>query len=127
MPLLPRRYHYSYLLPALFAVGCAEAGNLGPVNARPLDPPAIYQLWWRQVEACTEFNARFDRVDWFEADELVNTERETRHMGAWKPPHSIYVRTGNVLSESVVKHEMVHELLQRKDHDMPLFRLCAGH
>ena len=127
MPLLPRRYPGLYLLLAAPVGACSQPSNFEPVGAEPMDPPAIYRVWWAEVESCAELEASFDRVDWFEAADLINTEAETTHLGAWKPPHKIYVQTDHRLSEPVVKHEIVHELLQRKGHDTPLFRDCAGH
>lgn len=127
MPLLPRRYTRVHpLLAALFASGCTQPGNFEPVNARRMAPPAIYRTWWSQVEACTEVAAEFDRVDWYEADEILNTDEETRHIGAWLPPHAIYIQKRYVLSESGVKHEIVHELLRTRGHELPLFAECAG-
>lgn len=128
MPLLPRRYPIVLpLMAALYAGACAEAGNFEPVGTRPLDPPGLYRTWWSEVEACAQISAPFDRVDWYEADHLINTERDSRHPGAWRPPHAIYVSSRHLLSRPVVKHEIVHDLLQRKDHGSPLFLRCAGH
>ncbi len=112
------------LLPVLLG-SCSEVA-FEPVNPRPLDPPGIYRSWWAEVEACADVRAAFERVSWYEADRLINREAGTEHVGAWWPPHTIYVDSGYLLFEGGVKHEMLHDLLQTRDHSSPLFTRCAG-
>lgn len=113
------------LVIAVVAAGCTNS-NFEPVEVSALRPPSIYRDWWRQVEACAEARASFDRVSWYEARRVVDMDDGTDRVGAWVPPHTIYVRSDRVLSEPAVKHEMVHEILQLRDHRSPLFRACAG-
>ena len=120
----PRRYLYIPLFVALF-LSCGES-NFEPVAPRVLDPPDEYRTWWGEVEFCIGGRADFDRVRWYEAEQLVNLEEGTNHAGAWLPPHSIYIRSDKLFFQAAVKHEIVHEILQRGDHDTHLFEECAG-
>lgn len=121
---LPRRCLLTGLVLAAFAA-CGE-GNFEPVNPQPLVPPDIYRLWWDEMQTCTGIAAPFGRVAWFQADRLINRETGTQHAGAWIPPHTIYVLSRHLLHARAVKHEMAHELLQRRDHESDAFERCAG-
>ncbi|NIN73379.1 MAG: hypothetical protein GTO46_15935 [Gemmatimonadetes bacterium] len=112
------------LLPLAF-YACGES-NLEPVDVYPLVPPPVYRTWWTEVAACTDVTARFERVTWYEAGQLINRETGMDHVGAWVPPHNIYVHSDYLLYTEGVKHEMVHELLQTRDHDSTAFLRCAG-
>ncbi|UCC72790.1 MAG: hypothetical protein JSV86_20950 [Gemmatimonadota bacterium] len=104
---------------------CSES-TFEPIDVRPLDPPQIYETWWAEVAACVSVAAPFDRVSWYEAERLINRETGTDHIGAWLPPHNIYIRTNRLLYIEGVKHEMVHDLLQTRNHYSELFVRCAG-
>ncbi|NIR43331.1 MAG: hypothetical protein GWN99_05275 [Gemmatimonadetes bacterium] len=123
---MPTPRHYVHLpLLAVLLLGCGES-NFEPVAARPLEPPSTYRIWWGEVQECVGAWAPFGRIRWYEAEQIHNIEAGTDHRGAWKPPHSIYIDSEWVSFEPVVKHEMVHELLQRRDHDSLFFQACAG-
>lgn len=113
-----------FLLP-LLACACAES-NLEPVSPKPLTPPASYRTWWTEVEICANRTASFERIRWFQAEQVINRDEGTDHVGAWYPPHSIFIRSDRILYEAGVKHEMVHDLLQIEGHDSPAFPACAG-
>jgi hypothetical protein len=104
---------------------CGES-NFEPVDVHPLAPPRVYRTWWTEVSACTGVSAPFERVHWYEARHLINRDTGRDHVGAWKPPHSIYIHSHYLLYMEGVKHEMVHELLQTRDHSSDAFLSCAG-
>jgi hypothetical protein len=112
-------------LAAALGLSCAES-NFEPVAPQRLDPPEVYRTWWSEVESCVGTPAIFERVRWYQAEQLVNKDEGTNHAGAWLPPHTIYVRSDKLHFKAGVKHEIVHEILQRRDHDTPLFQSCAG-
>jgi hypothetical protein len=120
----PRHTAYAVLI-AAFVLGCSES-NFEPVAPRALDPPDVYRTWWDEVETCIGTRAPFERIRWYQAEQLVNKEEGTGHAGAWLPPHTIYIRSDRLLFTVAVKHEMVHELLQRRDHETLFFEACAG-
>jgi hypothetical protein len=121
----PRRSLSGPVVALLLIGGCGE-GHFEPVEPHPFDPPALYRVWWSEVETCTETRGPFDRVRWYEAEEIRNGGTGDCHVGAWQPPHSIYLDSDYLHYRAGVKHEMVHELLQRRDHDTSLFLACAG-
>jgi hypothetical protein len=117
--LLPRA------LPVLVLLSACSDTNFEPINARPLDPPSIYLEWWDEVERCTGVEARFDRINWFETDEIIDRDLGSSHPGVWQPPHSIFIAHRHLYGRSIVKHEMIHDLLQTGDHSDPLFDRCS--
>lgn len=104
---------------------CGES-NFEPVDVQPLIPPPVYRTWWNEVAACTGVTAPFEQVTWYEASQLIDRETGMDHVGAWKPPHTIYIHSDYLLYVEGVKHEMVHEQLQTRDHRTEAFLRCAG-
>ena len=125
MPLSPRHRVRACLFLSLAIYACGES-NLEPVDVYPLVPPRVYRTWWTEVEACIEVTAPFEQVSWYEAGQLINRDTGRDHVGAWLPPHSIYIHSDYLLFVEGVKHEMVHELLQARDHGYDAFLRCAG-
>ncbi|MGD2152091.1 MAG: hypothetical protein PVG79_02410 [Gemmatimonadales bacterium] len=125
MPISPRHCLRACLLLSLAFCACGES-NFEPVDVHPLAPPRVYRTWWTEVSACTGVSAPFERVHWYEARHLINRDTGRDHVGAWKPPHSIYIHSHYLLYMEGVKHEMVHELLQTRDHSSDAFLSCAG-
>ena len=110
------------LLVALALPACQHV--LEPADRVPLDPPEAYRVWWDATRACVgQPAAEFDRIRWWTATDQL-ADRLAR--GMWVSRHDIYLRPDKVATEAVVRHEMVHDLLQTKDHDSPLFRSCVN-
>ena len=96
-----------------------------PSSAMPLAPPPEFRVWWEVVESCSGRSGRFDAVGWFQANEL--TVRGEVALGAW---FSRGNRIALVGSESffgpLVRHEMLHAILQDGDHPSEYFQSrCA--
>lgn len=125
MPISPRHRVRACLLLSLAIYACSES-NFEPVDVHPLVPPPVYRTWWTEVEACLGVTAPFERVSWYEAARLVNRDTGGEHVGAWQPPHTIYIDSDYLLFVEGVKHEMVHDLLQTRDHGSDAFLRCAG-
>ena len=90
-----------------------------PVGPAPLDPPPPqYASWWQEAQACTGRRASMRSTHFWTALGFLNYPSET---GLWSAPHDIYVLTVDRLDRNVVIHEMVHDLLQRGDHDSSCF------
>ncbi|MGD2217116.1 MAG: hypothetical protein PVJ64_10175 [Gemmatimonadales bacterium] len=125
MPISPRhRVLACFLLP--LAIYACDASTLEPQDVSPLVPPQVYRSWWAEVSMCTGVTGTFERVTWYEAGHLINRETGSDHVGAWQPPHTIYVHSEYLLYVEGVKHEMVHELLQTRHHGSAAFLRCAG-
>jgi hypothetical protein len=125
MPISPRHYLRAYLLLPLAIFACGES-NFEPQDVYPLVPPRIYRTWWTEVAACTGSTAPFERVTWYEAGHLIERDTGSDHVGAWHPPHTSYIHSNYLLYVEGVKHEMVHEILQTRDHSSDAFLRCAG-
>jgi len=93
--------------------------NAGTVRMVPLSE---YRIWWREVEGCSKTSGDFDRVEWYRA-ETFGAGNDV--VGQWSPPHSITVRFGYEYNETVVKHEILHDLLDGdRFHDEPAWITC---
>ncbi len=92
------------------------------------EAPEAYRDWWSEMEACSRRAGDFARVEW----QRVENEADgtfpcgsSRCAGAWQPPHRIYVARSYLLSEPIVKHEMVHDLIQSGNHFDGAFYACG--
>lgn len=119
------------LSPLLAGVACYSI--LGPELTLPPDavetePPAEYALWYAEVEACLDLEGDFERVRWFEVpyNRWWDPVWEQYAIGTWRAPHDIYIAQGHLDDESVVKHEMVHDVLQGGETGDPRFYRCSG-
>jgi hypothetical protein len=109
-------------------VGCEIPTS--PVSGATLVPPAVFAVWWREVEQCSGVTGDLSRVDW---QVVPCAEGETGFRcdvtpgglcaGEWAAPHEIALAGPNhvfpggyVDDEWTVKHEMLHDLLGRADH-----------
>ena len=105
-------------------VGC-RADPFGPVGASArFAPPPIYRVWHAEVEACAGRASNFNAITWWVADSLGSPPGVSETFGTWTPPHTIRLRREYLMEEWVVKHEMLHDLLQTTDHPIPLFEVC---
>lgn len=113
---------------ALALAGCSSPWE--PEGAVPFDPPPIYKQWWVVTEECSGISGDYQRVQWY-----MVSARATSNQGDiggtlvvglvwWVPPHQIYIAEPWVLRESVVRHVMLHDLLQ-DEYDGPTFEICG--
>lgn len=72
-------------------------------------PPGEFRAWWAGVEDCSNESGDYDAVVWYLADDFAAGGAV---VGQWSPPHSITFRKGFQTTETVVKHEMLHDLLR---------------
>src|SRR6266705_1773835 len=99
-------------LTPLLLLGCLDA--FAPAVAVPLTPPAVYRVWWTEMERCAGLWGVFDRVERYEG----------RCDGSWRAPHTIYMAQSRLYDRQLAEHEMLHDLLQRGDHP-PVFKACG--
>lgn len=98
----------------------------------PIEPRPAWREIYREVESCTGTPGDFDRVEWFEADRIDRVTGEPSG-GAWLiaqgMPHGIAL-LDDLLERSpaeiqpVVRHEVIHEVLQLADHGDPVWCEC---
>ena len=110
----------------LILSGCGILGpDLDILNHRLLDPiPPEYPRWYAEVESCLGRTGDFDAISWYVADDIIVDG--IRKGGRIEFPNRITMRAPHVYRTPLVKHEMVHHILQAGGaiHDTPVFD-CA--
>lgn len=101
-----------------------------PDGAARLEPPAPYRLWWALAEQCSGVAAPFESVAWYHVPgaEALTIEGRTYH-GIWYATgNRIVLAGGAVHRATLVRHEMLHALLQTGGHPAEQFSVrCAGY
>ena len=125
----------SAVLVALTVAACVDiTGPRLPASER-FEPPASYSAWWREVEDCSARNGRLSGVSFYRVlatpgrDSLDYLDPESgRYLnGEWVPrSNSIYLAAGQVTNPGVVRHEMLHALLQETRHPPKYFADLCG-
>jgi len=122
-----------YCLGLLATLAACEV--LGPAEPLPAESarmlaPMEYQQWWARTEACSGLTGDFDRIDWFvvKGAETFQTADGPK-VGLWS--HSdkgvrIIVAEAYAENELVVRHEMLHALLDREGHPAEYFEHRCG-
>lgn len=86
-----------------------------------MDPPPVYREWWAKTEACSGLTGDFDRVRWLVVEGHSFPCASGRCAGHWESSHQIYISADWTMSEMVVRHEILHDLLGRTGHPNPPF------
>ena len=114
----------------LACVSIAACGITGPdldaLNRAPLDPiPSMYVDWYVESQLCVGSSRDFAAISWFVADELFLGGEKIG--GVWSSPNRITLRSDHLHSQRVVKHEMIHYVLQIGNslHDTDIFERCT--
>ena len=120
MPVAPGKGVASRLCPILALVLLAACG-FDPGDDSPMSPPAVYREWWAKTEACSGLRGNFDRVKWSVVPGHSFPCSSGRCAGHWEPDHEVFLAEEWVMNEMVVRHEMLHDLLERSGHPDPPF------
>ncbi len=122
-----------YCLGLLATLAACEV--LGPPEALPADTarmiaPSEYQEWWARTEACSGITGDFDRIEWFvvQGAQTFPTASGPK-VGLWSHSNQgvrIIVAEGYAENELVVRHEMLHALLDREGHPAEYFQQRCG-
>jgi hypothetical protein len=97
------------------------ACGFDPDDDSPISPPANYREWWAKTEACSGLSGDFDRVKWSVIPGYGFDCASGTCAGHWEPDHHIYLASDWTDNEMVVRHEMLHDLLNRAGHPDPPF------
>jgi hypothetical protein len=111
-------------LALLLATGCGGDAFAPVGNVERFTPPPDYRTWYAETEACTGLQGNYDDIVWWLADSLEAPHGSELVTGTWTAPHTIVFRRGYQGDVWVVRHEMIHDLLQTTAHPSPPFRLC---
>jgi hypothetical protein len=87
--------------------------------------PPQYQSWWAETEACSGLQGAFGRIAWFVVPGVsVFATPQGPEVGRWSrggDGTEIVIAGEYVGNELVVRHEMLHALLDRRDHPPEYF------
>lgn len=114
-----RRLLPTFLL--LLVPSTAGCGRFAPEEATRFSPPAEYLAWWNATEACSGRHASMSRVTWFKVPGEGFACPTGMCVGRWEDNHTIYVAEAYLDHEMVVRHEMLHDLLDAHGHPDPPF------
>jgi hypothetical protein len=92
-----------------------------PFGEEPLNPPPVYREWWAKTEACSGLKGNFDRLRWSVVEGRSFSCSSGQCAGHWRTDHHIFLASDWVMDEMVVRHEMLHDLLDRTGHPDPPF------
>jgi hypothetical protein len=101
--------------------GCDVTGL--PHGAQRFTPPAQYRAWWALTEACSGLHGDFNSVTWYTVPNTNTFTLEgTLVNGAWYgDPNRIVLGDSVKFAGSLVRHEMLHALLQHGTHPRQQF------
>ena len=116
--------------PVLFGgCGAFEPSDI-PVGAIPMEPPAHFSEWWVRTEQCSGLTGSLDAIHWYVMPNVSSFQTDIgEKVGLWVKTGS---RTAIILAETyadhelVVRHEMLHQLLQRAGHPQEYFIAKCG-
>jgi hypothetical protein len=130
MKLMPKVPMPMYCLALLGTLAACEA--LGPADPLPASaqlvsaPPESYLEWWAKTESCSGKTGDFSRIQWYVVPNVQTFSTDAgEKVGLWT--HSsegvrIIIAGDYASNELVVRHEMLHALLDREGHPQEYFQ-----
>jgi hypothetical protein len=115
----PRRPALHLLLLLTLLAACdKEPLSPFPSNAVAFTPPARYAAWWQLTEACSGLTGNLAAVDWYVVPNTNEFTLEGQGVnGAWyQDGNRIALGDSEMLDGTLVRHEMLHALLQSGAH-----------
>jgi hypothetical protein len=115
-----------WLLLLLVAASCAIAACY-EWAAPTMLPDEQYREWWDELVACAgnKQGLALEGIEWRIRLEPEQKDDGRIRAGQWTPPNKIWIAERWYLNAGVVKHEMLHYLLQRGGHPVPPFDICT--
>jgi hypothetical protein len=117
-------------LPLAILVALAACQALGPLaplpdNAVSFVPPAEYQAWWALTEACSGRQGHPEGIRWYVVPDVAGFMTSQGEKAArWSrgtDGSRIVIAGAYMGAQLVVRHEMLHALLDRGDHPPEYF------
>jgi hypothetical protein len=101
-----------------------------PATATVMTPPEQYHTWWAATEACSGLTGDFNAIQWYVVpDSLTFTTESGEKVGLWSESSAgtrIILAGAYADHELVVRHEMLHALLDREGHPPQYFQTKCG-
>jgi len=116
-----------WLGPLLLCMGCATGGAVfdSSWQAVKMDPPPRYQEHWRAMEVCSGLRGSFAEVRWYIAFGDLRIDGEWTGAVSWMNHRQIVIRAALIDVDYMVRHEILHILVNEPGHPSPPFVLCA--
>lgn len=128
----PRRILSLLLIPLAASCGGEITASVEVASLTRISPRPGWDTIYAEVEACTGVEGDFDRVGWFSARSIAGPDGHLSG-GAWlvarEMPHGIALLDDLLEGEAgslepVLRHEMIHEVLQLGDHGAGVWCRC---
>lgn len=101
--------------------GLLGCGGFEPEHAVLFIPPPEYRAWFEATQACSGHAGDFAKIEWYSVPGKEFACPSGQCVGRWEPDHKIYIAEHWIKHEMVVRHEMLHHLLDREGHPNPPF------
>ncbi|HWZ59002.1 MAG TPA: hypothetical protein VNW46_08520 [Gemmatimonadaceae bacterium] len=104
------------------AIACTH--DLGPpAGSQQFTPPARYKAWWRLTESCSGLTGDFSKVRWYRVPNSDSFSLEGSAVnGAWYADgNRIALGDSEMNNGALVRHEMLHALMQSGGHPRSQF------
>jgi hypothetical protein len=101
------------------AAACTEptAAIPFPDDAIEVSPSAPYARWWSMTQSCAQHSRPMGQVRFYVVPRLSIDDGGTRYAGYWfRDGNRVVLAQPYATDGAVVRHEMLHALLQRGDH-----------
>lgn len=110
--------------------GTEPSEPLLPAGAVQITAPAQYREWWGKTQACSSLTGAYEQIRWYVVPNVQTFKSEFGETVAlWRKLNNenIIVISGNYRAdEMVVRHEMLHALLERDGHPAQYFVTDCG-
>lgn len=118
-------------LVTLLLTGCASSMVYEPTfnRAQEVQPVAKYTDWFHEVEECTGKVGGMWRIHWYVMpDTHFSCGPTIWAIGCYIKTrggdHEIFIASDRLDDSEVIKHELIHFLIQKPGHPEPPFEMC---
>jgi hypothetical protein len=97
-----------------------------PDSAVLFTPPPQWRVWWEVLESCSGHRGRFDDVTWFKAPFGDITWEGRVAYAIWYAAGNRIALSRDLETDALVRHEMLHAVLQDGSHPDLYFQDRCG-
>jgi hypothetical protein len=122
------RFARWYALPFLLAACATPKSGAAPVapveRAWSVPTLELYQAWWIKTEECSGLKADMSQVTFYAVDSpsgAISLGTEVAHGWWMRRGNRVYLPANALGEEWLVRHEMLHALIQRGSHPTEKF------
>jgi hypothetical protein len=130
MPKIPMPMYCLALLGTLAACEALGPAEPLPATAQLLAAPEQYRAWWAKTEACSGRTGDFTQVSWYVIPNATTFSTDVGDkVGLWSHSSAgVRIIIAGIYSDNelVVRHEMLHALLDREGHPKEYFQDRCG-